>query len=112
MGKGASERKHSEVHQPAISRFEARLFRQRPTPASIEMRATPALLKRTRYLQLTGKTGPKDYYKGFRSGSMGQHTKKGGYIVDYDKVRHYVVPDGLADFKVIGRHLSLLITRC
>ena len=31
---------------------------------------------------------------------MGRHTKHGGYIVDYDKVRTYVVPEGLKDFNV------------
>ncbi|RKP23654.1 mitochondrial ribosomal protein L27-domain-containing protein [Syncephalis pseudoplumigaleata] len=37
-----------------------------------------------------------NYYKGTRTGSMGRHTKHGGYIIDYSKVRTYVVPD-LAD---------------
>ncbi|ORX82492.1 hypothetical protein K493DRAFT_361433 [Basidiobolus meristosporus CBS 931.73] len=27
------------------------------------------------------------------SGAMGRHTKHGGYIIDYNKVRTYVVPD-------------------
>lgn len=40
------------------------------------------------------------YYKGTRSGSMGRHTKHGGYIIDYAKVRTYVVPKDLKDFKV------------
>ncbi|KAL8630812.1 hypothetical protein Q9189_003481 [Teloschistes chrysophthalmus] len=39
------------------------------------------------------------YYKGTRSGSMGRHTKHGGYIIDYAKVRTYVVPKDLKDFK-------------
>lgn len=31
---------------------------------------------------------------------MGSHTKHGGYIIDWDKVRTYVVPQNLKDFKV------------
>ena len=57
-------------------------------------------MRRTRHFQMTGKTGPKDYYKGTRSGSMGSHTKHGGYTVDFDKVRTYVVPENLSTFKV------------
>ncbi|KAI9594962.1 mitochondrial ribosomal protein L27-domain-containing protein [Syncephalis fuscata] len=34
-----------------------------------------------------------NYYKGTRSGAMGRHTKHGNYIIDYSKVRTYVVPD-------------------
>lgn len=41
----------------------------------------------------------KGYYKGTRSGSMGSHTKHGGYIINYNKVRNYVCPD-LSDFNV------------
>ena len=64
------------------------------------MRATSPLLRRIRHIQLTGKTGPRGYYKGTRSGSMGSHTKHGGYIVDFDKVRTYVVPTTLDSCKV------------
>ncbi|KAF2674041.1 hypothetical protein BT63DRAFT_419353 [Microthyrium microscopicum] len=32
------------------------------------------------------------YYKGNRTGSMGWHTKHGGYIIDLRKVRTYVAP--------------------
>ena len=31
---------------------------------------------------------------------MGSHTKHGGYVVDLAKVRTYIVPASLADFKV------------
>lgn len=31
---------------------------------------------------------------------MGDHTKYGGYRIDYDRVRTYVVPEGLKDFQV------------
>lgn len=63
---------------------------------------TLPLLRRVRHFQLTTKNGPKDYYKGTRSGNTGRHTKHGGFVVDFDKVRTYVVPEGLADFKVRG----------
>ena len=65
------------------------------------MRPTQALLKRSglRRLPLTTKQGPHNFYKGNRTGSMGRHTKYGGYIVDFNKVRTYVVPD-LSDFYV------------
>lgn len=33
---------------------------------------------------------------------MGRHTKHGGYIIDWRKVRTYVVPKNLKDFKVFG----------
>lgn len=67
----------------------------------ITMKPTQALAKNmARKLQLTGKTGPKNFYKGWGSGSMGEHTKYGGYKINYDKVRSYVVPDGLDKFKV------------
>jgi large subunit ribosomal protein L41 len=42
----------------------------------------------------------KGFYKGTGSGSMGDHTKHGGYIINWDKVRTYVVPDGLDQFPV------------
>lgn len=74
------------------------------------MRATEVLMRRLRHFQLTTKNGPKDYYKGTRSGAMGQHTNKGGYKVNFDKVRTYVVPEGLRDFKVWERlHWSVRV---
>jgi hypothetical protein len=30
---------------------------------------------------------------GTGSGAMGRHTKNGGYLVDWNKVRSFVVPD-------------------
>jgi len=69
------------------------------------MRATQALFRRIRNFQLTTKQGPKDYYKGTGSGRMGDHTKYGGYIVNYDRVRTYCVPQNLNSFKV-SRHCS------
>ncbi len=43
------------------------------------------------------------YYKGTGSGAMGRHTKHGGYVIEWHKVRNYVVPEGLKDFKVWKR---------
>lgn len=63
------------------------------------MRATDILLRPYRKLRLTVKDVNKGFYKGTRTGSMGRHTKKGGYIIEYEKVRTYVVPS-LANFNV------------
>ena len=41
---------------------------------------------------------------------MGRHTKHGGYVIEWRKVRTYVVPAGLKDFKVRkNKDLSLKI---
>lgn len=71
------------------------------------MRATDILLRPYRKLRLTVKDVNKGYYKGTRTGSMGRHTKKGGYIIEYEKVRTYVVPS-LTGFDV-SVSLSLLL---
>ncbi|KAH9816331.1 ribosomal protein YmL27 precursor, mitochondrial [Teratosphaeria destructans] len=63
------------------------------------MKPTQPLLKALKRLPLTTKQGPHNYYKGNRTGSMGAHTKKGGYLIDYKKVRTYVCPD-LTDFEL------------
>ncbi|PFH59553.1 hypothetical protein XA68_12185 [Ophiocordyceps unilateralis] len=58
------------------------------------MRPTQALsVGRYRHLRLTTKDVGKGYYKGNRTGSMGSHTKWGGYVIDWAKVRTYVVPN-------------------
>ncbi|KAI8084120.1 mitochondrial ribosomal protein L27-domain-containing protein [Gilbertella persicaria] len=54
-------------------------------------------------LQLTAKKGH-NYYKGTGSGAMGRHTKNGGYLVDWNKVRTFVVPD-LENFS-LGPYVS------
>lgn len=54
---------------------------------------------RYRRLRLTTKDVNKGFYKGTRTGSMGRHTKHGGFIVEWDKVRTYVCPP-LDGFKV------------
>lgn len=41
---------------------------------------------------MTSKRGH-NFYKGRGSGAMGRHTQHGGYIIEYSKVRDYVVPD-------------------
>lgn len=64
------------------------------------MQLTAPLFRRLRRLALTTKMVNGGYYKGTGSGSMGEHTKHGGYNINYAKVRTYVVPEGLRDFKV------------
>ncbi|KAK1755735.1 mitochondrial ribosomal protein L27-domain-containing protein [Echria macrotheca] len=54
---------------------------------------------RYRKLRLTTKDVNKGYYKGTGSGSMGRHTKHGGYVIEWDKVRTYVCPP-LEGFKL------------
>lgn len=51
-------------------------------------------------LRLTTKQVNGGYYKGNRTGSMGYFAKNGSYVIDWKKVRTYVVPENLADFKV------------
>lgn len=51
-------------------------------------------------LRLTTKAINGGYYKGNRTGSMGRFDKNGNYVIDYKKVRTYVVPEDLKDFKV------------
>ncbi|KAL8939976.1 MAG: hypothetical protein Q9211_002504 [Gyalolechia sp. 1 TL-2023] len=64
------------------------------------MQPTAPLFRRLRRLALTTKMVNGGYYKGTGSGSMGRHTKHGGYVLDYEKVRTYVVPKDLKDFKL------------
>ncbi|KAF4504770.1 hypothetical protein G6O67_008179 [Ophiocordyceps sinensis] len=64
------------------------------------MRPTQALaVGRYRHLKLTTKDVGKGFYKGNRTGAMGRHNKYGGYLIDWKKVRTYVVPD-IKDFKL------------
>lgn len=51
-------------------------------------------------LRLTTKQVNGGYYKGTRTGSMGYFAKNGEYMIDYRKVRTYVVPEDLSNFKV------------
>ena len=61
---------------------------------------TQPLYRRLRRLALTTKMVNGGFYKGTGSGSTGRHTKHGGYIIEWHKVRNYVVPSGLKDFPV------------
>ncbi|KAH0605209.1 uncharacterized protein H6S33_005191 [Morchella sextelata] len=63
------------------------------------MQPTAPLHRAIRRLALTTKMVNGGYYKGTRTGSMGTHTRRGGFVVDYSKVRTYVVP-GLEGFKL------------
>ncbi|PVU85788.1 hypothetical protein BB560_006900 [Smittium megazygosporum] len=47
---------------------------------------------------LTSKQG-RNFYKGTRTGSTGHHTRHGTYVIEWDKVRTFVVPD-LTNFKL------------
>ncbi|KAL1854643.1 ubiquitin-protein ligase (E3) [Paecilomyces lecythidis] len=51
-------------------------------------------------LRLTTKQVNGGYYKGNRSGSMGYFAKNGSYVIDWKKVRTYVVPEQLDQFKL------------
>lgn len=63
------------------------------------MKPTQALLKRITRLALSTKKANKGFYKGTGTGSTGRHTKHGGYIIEWEKVRTYVVPANLKEFK-------------
>ncbi|KEZ39482.1 hypothetical protein SAPIO_CDS9348 [Scedosporium apiospermum] len=56
------------------------------------MRPTLSLGIKFRKLRLTTKDIKKGFYKGNRTGAMGRHTKYGGYIIEWNKVRTYPVP--------------------
>ena len=43
-------------------------------------------------LRLTTKQVGRGYYKGNRTGSMGAHTRRGGYLIDYRKTRNFNCP--------------------
>lgn len=58
------------------------------------MRPSPALCSRVkRRIGFSTKMVGKGFYRGTGAGSMGAHTPKGGYLIDYRKVRHFVKPD-------------------
>lgn len=72
------------------------------------MRPTLSLGIKFRKLRLTTKDVKKGFYKGNRTGAMGRHTKYGGYLIEWEKVRTYAVPS-LKDFKV--RFVPVLLFR-
>lgn len=57
-------------------------------------------MKRVARHALSTKKANKGFYKGTGSGSTGRHTQHGGYIIEWDKVRTYVVPPNLKECKV------------
>ena len=67
------------------------------------MQATKSLFAnasmRYRRLRLTTKDVNKGYYKGTGTGTVGRHTKWGGFKIEWERVRTYVVPP-LDNFKV------------
>ena len=70
-------------------------------PARFAMvKPTQPLYRKLQRLALTTKQVNGGYYKGTGSGSMGRHTKHGGYVIEWRKVRTYVVPAELKSFKV------------
>jgi large subunit ribosomal protein L41 len=64
------------------------------------MKPTQTLSGKLARLALQTKNANKGFYKGTGTGSTGSHTKHGGYIINWDKVRTYVAPKDLKDFKV------------
>lgn len=64
------------------------------------VKPTQPLYRKLQRLALTTKQVNGGYYKGTGSGSMGRHTKHGGYVIEWQKVRTYVVPADLKSFKV------------
>jgi large subunit ribosomal protein L41 len=76
------------------------------------MRPTQFLFRRLRRLALTTKQTNKGFYKGTGTGSTGRHTKHGGYIIEWEKVRTYAVPFNLKDFSVCAEFQTgfLLLT--
>lgn len=42
---------------------------------------------------LTTKQGNKNMYKGTRSSGIGKHTRRGGYVINWRRVRTFVTPD-------------------
>lgn len=58
-------------------------------------------------LRLTTKQVSGGYYKGNRTGSMGYFDPKGNYVIDWKKVRTYVVPEDLETFKVGSLNASV-----
>ena len=73
------------------------------------MRPTEVLFRRLRRLALTTKQANKGFYKGTGTGSTGRHTKHGGYVIEWAKVRTYVAPANLKTFNVSNYYRSRII---
>ena len=63
------------------------------------MHSTAALRGLYRKMRLTTKDMNKGFYRGSRTGTVGKHTKYGGFKLDFKKVRSYACPS-LDGFKV------------
>lgn len=64
------------------------------------MRPTAILQKRIKTrVRFTTKNVAKGFYRGTGTGALGAHTQYGNYLIDWRKVRHFVVPN-LKDAKV------------
>lgn len=61
---------------------------------------TQPLSRRLQRLALTTKQVNGGYYKGTGTGSTGRHTKHGGYVIEWRKVRTYIVPSSLKEFRL------------
>lgn len=72
------------------------------------MHPSPILYRAIKRLALTTKQGPHNYYKGNRTGSLGRHTKWGGYVVQWSKVRTYRCPE-LEGFHVCASLLPIFL---
>lgn len=78
------------------------LSRSQFTTLANMFKPSPTMMARLRF---TTKQVNGGYYKGTRTGSMGQFDKKGNYVIDWKKVRTYVVPDDLEEFDVCATRL-------
>lgn len=84
------------VLQPRLLPSSSRSSRQRQFIANMFKPSQPMMAR----LRLTTKQVNGGYYKGNRTGSMGYFNHKGKYVIDWKKVRTYVVPEDLNKFKV------------
>lgn len=57
------------------------------------MKPTPALSRLKTRIPFTTKNVGKGFYRGSNVGSLGAHTNRGHYLIDYRKTRHFVVPN-------------------
>jgi hypothetical protein len=88
-----------QLHEDDDDTVEENNYTSEETHTTANMHPTQPLFRTIRRLALNTKQAGKDFYKGNRTGSMGSHTKWGGYLIDYKKVRTYVCPD-LSGFNV------------
>jgi Mitochondrial ribosomal protein L27 len=89
---------------PRYVQTNAYLFRRK-----VRSRLVSSIKLMYRRLPLTSKQGH-NYYKGNRVGALGRHTRRGKYLIDYNRVRTYVVPKGLHDSKVLYSQIFLIVS--